>query len=374
MTQHFGKNLHCDDKLPIVTGHCTPRGPGLGFECESCCGDTITGFMRTVFYHIRDLRKKIEQGDSGSQPVTGLANNQVSIIDIRNYLYYNLLNLELMDMTNAEMEFDELTDSGPTTIRSKLKGTGDVAVLVTADNLNNLTTYKIMTTGTTEFGAIGAPDNVPGTVFTATAPGTGNGTAYEVDPGTSNGVDDDLVTADNILTFQYFDHIQKYLEQGAQTARSKYVWDDTFIKQYIILKSAAQSQAAEVGDIPGYLKQFGVNAINGLDDGDADYTYKIAVKDGGVAGVRQIGQGYFDFLKNYADFTPPAPEPDSSVPVSTPEDLIVLETDLKKSLVILGIDSPNYSDGDSKPLAIFTINTRDWKQKKLSLSEFQLFF
>lgn len=41
--------------------------------------------------------------------------------------------------------------------------------------------YKILTKGTTDFTLIGAPDNNVGTEFTATAVGTGNGTAITND-------------------------------------------------------------------------------------------------------------------------------------------------------------------------------------------------
>ena len=42
-------------------------------------------------------------------------------------------------------------------------------------------TYQIVTTGTTDFTFIGAADNNPGTIFTATGAGTGTGTAAPFD-------------------------------------------------------------------------------------------------------------------------------------------------------------------------------------------------
>ena len=52
--------------------------------------------------------------------------------------------------------------------------------LITAPNIQTGVEYVIQTTGTTDFTLIGAVDSNPGTVFTATGPGTGTGTVKEV--------------------------------------------------------------------------------------------------------------------------------------------------------------------------------------------------
>lgn len=60
--------------------------------------------------------------------------------------------------------------------------------------LNAGTTYRIVTPGDTDFTLIGAPDNNPDTVFTATGPGLGTGTVVYANPrtlrlaGTSGGI------------------------------------------------------------------------------------------------------------------------------------------------------------------------------------------
>ena len=53
----------------------------------------------------------------------------------------------------------------------------EAAVGVAATALVAATEYKILTTGDTDFTAVGAADSNPGTVFTATGAGVGTGTA-----------------------------------------------------------------------------------------------------------------------------------------------------------------------------------------------------
>lgn len=53
----------------------------------------------------------------------------------------------------------------------------EAAVGVVATALVASTEYKILTTGNTDFTAVGAADSNPGTVFTASGAGTGTGTA-----------------------------------------------------------------------------------------------------------------------------------------------------------------------------------------------------
>jgi hypothetical protein len=50
----------------------------------------------------------------------------------------------------------------------------------TAGSFNVGSTYIIVTAGTTNFTLVGAADSTPGTVFTATGVGTGNGTARKI--------------------------------------------------------------------------------------------------------------------------------------------------------------------------------------------------
>lgn len=72
--------------------------------------------------------------------------------------------------------------TGPLTFSS----TGSVTLTEPAEspvgNLTTGTTYKIVTTGDTDFTLIGAPDSNPGTTFTATGPGTGTGTVVFANP------------------------------------------------------------------------------------------------------------------------------------------------------------------------------------------------
>lgn len=56
----------------------------------------------------------------------------------------------------------------------------DAANITNNDWPNNTGYYQIVTTGTTNWTAMGASSNVPGTTFKPTANGTGNGTAYDV--------------------------------------------------------------------------------------------------------------------------------------------------------------------------------------------------
>lgn len=48
---------------------------------------------------------------------------------------------------------------------------------ITANNIVSGRTYEIVTSGDTDFVSIGATDNNPGTIFTATGPSIGTGTA-----------------------------------------------------------------------------------------------------------------------------------------------------------------------------------------------------
>lgn len=67
----------------------------------------------------------------------------------------------------------------------------ETKVTTTAGSFTTNQYYKIETVGSTDFTLIGSPDNVVGTIFKATGPGTGTGTASEVlqinNTGTSNG-------------------------------------------------------------------------------------------------------------------------------------------------------------------------------------------
>lgn len=67
-------------------------------------------------------------------------------------------------------------------------GDTGVGAALAATALVSGTQYVIVTTGDTDFTAIGAADSNPGTVFTATGAGTGTGTAR---------VDEDAVVADS---------------------------------------------------------------------------------------------------------------------------------------------------------------------------------
>lgn len=57
----------------------------------------------------------------------------------------------------------------------------DTNPYVEAGSFKINTEYEILTAGTTDFTLIGAPDSNPGTVFTATGPGEGDGTALPTD-------------------------------------------------------------------------------------------------------------------------------------------------------------------------------------------------
>jgi hypothetical protein len=57
-------------------------------------------------------------------------------------------------------------------------GTGQANVVITAGSFSISTWYTILTTGTTDFTLIGAPNSLPGTIFQASGLGTGSGTAY----------------------------------------------------------------------------------------------------------------------------------------------------------------------------------------------------
>lgn len=59
------------------------------------------------------------------------------------------------------------------------------------------TSYEIATVGTTNWTSIGASSNTLNTIFTATAPGTGNGTAYQVYSGTIAGYSAVVLSQDN---------------------------------------------------------------------------------------------------------------------------------------------------------------------------------
>jgi hypothetical protein len=78
--------------------------------------------------------------------------------------------------SQATFSIYEFAASGGQTIFD-LSGTFTTGGDVTAGNFITNETYKIQTTGDTDFTLIGAADSNPGTVFTATGPGTGTGTA-----------------------------------------------------------------------------------------------------------------------------------------------------------------------------------------------------
>lgn len=62
-----------------------------------------------------------------------------------------------------------------------LKISPKIADTVSAGSFQLGVRYKILTTGTTNFLLIGSLSNAPGTIFTATGPGTGTGTADRLD-------------------------------------------------------------------------------------------------------------------------------------------------------------------------------------------------
>lgn len=68
--------------------------------------------------------------------------------------------------------------SGTGTAYVYVGGTVTGGVVVSAGSFVAGQQYAILTTGTTDFTAIGASSNTPGYMFTANGPGTGTGTAY----------------------------------------------------------------------------------------------------------------------------------------------------------------------------------------------------
>ncbi len=97
----------------------------------------------------------------------------------------------------------------------------------TAENIRATNTYKIVTTGTTDFTAIGAADSNVGTVFIATGAGTGTGTARLFIPDETHNVNivnsyiggnitntTTLTESFNVVGNKYIDYVTS-LSQGA---------------------------------------------------------------------------------------------------------------------------------------------------------------
>jgi hypothetical protein len=89
----------------------------------------------------------------------------------------SLVTLTVSDTTNSVGTFDQ----DDPTLQAYDQGPGDPISTTAAGNFNVGITYTIATTGTTDFTLIGAANNDPGTVFTATGVGTGTGTAFATD-------------------------------------------------------------------------------------------------------------------------------------------------------------------------------------------------
>ena len=95
---------------------------------------------------------------------------------------------------------------------------------VLATNIVSGTTYVILTVGTTDFTAIGAPDNNVGTYFIATGAGTGTGTANDVEVLTASSAYKDE-TIDN----QVFSALGGLLGIGAQQKSIRVTSADTTV-------------------------------------------------------------------------------------------------------------------------------------------------
>jgi len=90
----FKKGHNCGDKAVIPSGTCDEQHQGV--DCEgTCCGESISGVIRKIFYSIVRFRNTFSDKDD-------IGNSKIYLKDIIYYLYHNLLDYELMgDVTEA---------------------------------------------------------------------------------------------------------------------------------------------------------------------------------------------------------------------------------------------------------------------------------
>jgi len=92
----FAHGFKCGDKAIIPSGTCDEQHQGVACE-DTCCGESISGVIRKIFYSIVRFRNTLSDKDD-------IGNSKIYLIDIIYYLYHNLLDLEGMVATVPEVQ------------------------------------------------------------------------------------------------------------------------------------------------------------------------------------------------------------------------------------------------------------------------------
>jgi len=108
-SRYFGRGQTCGNRSIIPAGQCVDD------NCDSCCGEPISGVIRTMFYSIIQFRNTIS-GDPN--PNVTRNRNKLLLKDIIYFIYNNMLNL------NAMLSSGGILDDGAA-IPSMIDAAGD---------------------------------------------------------------------------------------------------------------------------------------------------------------------------------------------------------------------------------------------------------
>lgn len=159
-------------------------------------------------------------------------------------------------------------------------------------------------------------------------------------------------------TYENYEKLTQYFERAySGTLNGKYREGDEFqtIMDSIIFKDIITNALTEPEsdtDTVDYINNF-LTKITTIQLGGGNLT------------TEQISNKYGNFLTYYLDYDEEAQE-------NTLENL---ELDLKKTLVLITKPSPNLKDGGIRgtPISLFSFGSNNWHNKRITLSQFQLY-
>jgi len=161
-------------------------------------------------------------------------------------------------------------------LSANLLPTSTVATTVAAGAIVVGTKYRIVSVGTTDWTLIGAASNTVGVVFTATAVGTGSGTASVEVEGSNYKGDGYYRLSDGVHTIAHFlNEMQGTLEvQGSLAA-------DPVDADWVTLSSYTGTGAASAGYADALLTPSQVGTTAPFDPGAVTYDFDVTI-DGGA--------------------------------------------------------------------------------------------